>query len=227
MVPHLTTRSFSNDQTVFNKVFFENYYQLRGDKDKNRVIVDIGAHAGYFAFAALSLGAKKVYSFEPYLDNFNLLLKNCYNHTFTGRVTPYQLGVYVNAMIGKFGPPNVIDGVYFDLKGIGLVTEGDYYPCQCVELDTILKTYCFDEKIDILKINIGYAEKEILLWAGDSLQNNVNSICGEVTANDAEFLEFKKAMGLRGYIHCLSKPQDTNGRVQFQMSLTFLTDNFI
>jgi len=229
VTPEIITRSFSNDQFYFDKVFFENHYQLKGDKENKRVVVDIGAHGGFFTFAALTLGAKKVFSFEPYIDNFNILLKNTYTHSFVGRVTPYQLGVYTSPILGRFSAPSLVDNLYFDFGGIGLSTQEDdsHYPCSCVNLTTILRDYCFNEQIDILKINIGYAEKEILQSAEAILQENVVSICGEVTCTDAEFLEFKKNMGLRGFINCVSKPQDAKGRITFQMSQRSLSDNFI
>lgn len=131
--------------------------------------------------------------------------------------------------MGRFSAPNFVDNIYFDLASIGLTQPNaeNYYSCPCVNLPTLLKENCFNEKIDVLKINIGYAEKEILLGAGPILKENVNSICGEVTCNDNEFLEFKKSMGLQGFIYCVSKPVDVNGRVTFQMSQSDLADNFI
>ena len=132
MTPEIITRSFSNDNYVFDNVFFNNCYKLKGQKEKHPIVVDIGAHAGYFAFTALTLGARKVYSFEPYIDNFNLLLKNCYNPNFTGKFTPYQLGIYTSSILGKFDAPKLVYGVYFDLSGIKMsVGETDSsYPCS-------------------------------------------------------------------------------------------------
>ena len=50
-------------------------------------------------------------------------------------------------------------------------------------MDEILSEYCYGEKIDILKINIGYAEKEILL-SSKLLEENVESICAEISLDE-------------------------------------------
>lgn len=230
MTPEISTRSFSNDQAIYDSVFFNNLYKVKGNKDKSngKIVVDIGAHAGYFSFLALLLGAKKVYSFEPYIDNFNILLKNCYNHAFAGRFTPYQLGVNVDSIIGSFDSPNLIDNIYFDLAGIGLTTQdtGRQYPCRCERLDDILKTHCFDEPIDVLKINIGYAEREILLGS-KLLPKNVTSVCGETSSNDIQLADFKKEMGIRGYVNFVSDTPNDKERVIFRASKISLSDNFI
>jgi len=226
MTPEITTRSFSNDQWVFDNVFFNNSYKIKGEKDSNRVFLDIGSHAGYFSFCALTLGARKVYAFEPFVDSFKVLLQNCYNAHFIGKITPYQLGVYTEKMIGKFSIPKLVDGIYFDMGAVGLVTsqEEDYYPCFCVTLDDILKTYCYNEKIDVLKINIGYAEREILR-SSSLLVENVKSICGEAEMTEEELLDFKKEMGVKGFIHTFSLPEK-GGRIAFWISSSPLSENY-
>jgi len=233
MTPEIITRSFTNDQAIFDEVFFGNKYQIKGNKDKadgGRVIVDIGAHAGFFSFLAISLGARKIYSFEPYIDNFNIMLKNCYNPNFIGRVTPFQVGISPNenSFIGKFDAPALIDSIYFDLAAIGLSVKNDdrFYPCRCEPLDILLVDYCFDSKVDILKIDIGYSEREILLTS-KLLTRNVRAVCGEITANEVQLFEFKKDMGIRGFINFFSTPPDINDRIVFRMSQDALSVNFI
>src|SRR5882724_1087720 len=194
MTPEIVTRSFSNDQAVFDSVFFNNRYQIKGNKEKGqgKVFADIGAHAGFFSFLALTLGARKVYAFEPYIDNFNILLKNCYTPNFVGRFTPYQLGINIEGSLGRFGAPQLVDNIYFDLSSVGFsINNESTYPCRCETLDNLLTENCFDENIDVLKINIGYAEREILLGSS-KLPEKVNSICGEIAANDLQLFEFKK-----------------------------------
>jgi FkbM family methyltransferase len=208
MTPELVTRSFSNDQEVFNRTFFENIYKLKGEKDSNSIFVDIGSHAGYFAFAALNLGAAKVYAFEPFVDNYQIFLKNCYNYNYAGRVTPYQLGVSLQRKSSKFSIPKLIDNIYFDTSSINILNESEeeenYYPCQCETLDEILNIYCFNETIDVLKINIGYLEKEILS-SSLLLQKNVISFCAEIDASNDEFLKFKKETVLKGFHNSFSE----------------------
>lgn len=229
MTPEIVTRSFSNDQAVFDGVFFNNLYKIKGSKDKtnSKIFVDIGAHAGYFSFLALTLGARKVYAFEPYIDNFNILLKNCYNANFLGRFTPYQLGVNVENSIGNFASPALIDNVFFDLSSVGFaINDEPTYPCPCNTIDNILRNQCFNEKIDVLKINIGYAEREIIL--GSSLiPENVSSICGVITASDVQLLDFKKQLGIKGFINFFSEQPSEQERVVFRASKFNLSENFI
>ena len=231
MTPEIVSRSFTNDSAVFDSVFFNNIYKLKGNKDKSsvgKIIVDIGAHAGFFSFLALNLGARKVYSFEPYIDNFNVLLKNCYNPHFVGRITPYQLGVNTETGTSLFDPPQLVDGMYFDLAGVKIAIDNQdgKYACPCQTLDEILRIQCFNEKIDVLKINIGYAEREILLTSF-LLSSNVNSICGEITANDAQLDDFKFQLGKKGFVNFFSEPPTEEERVLFRCSQGNLSDNFI
>jgi len=227
MTPEITTRSFTNDQAVFDNIFFNNYYKLKANKNNSKIFLDIGAHSGFFSFTALTLGARKVYSIEPFLDNFKAILQNCYKLDFIGRVTPFQLGIYTESIIGKFSTPKFIDNIFFDLSSVGLIKdeEENYYPCQCHSLDTILKDYCYNEEIDVLKINIGYAEREILT-SSTLLEKNVKAVCGEVSCVNEEFIEFKKIMGIKGFINCFSLPANEKDRTFFIASRPPISDNF-
>ena len=228
MTPKLVTRSFSNDQFYVDSVFFQNYYKFKGEKNSNRVVVDIGAHIGAFSFTALLLGAKKIYSFEPFIDNFAILLQNTYNHHFVGRITPYQVGVnHDKDQLGLFSTPEWINEIYFDFGSVGLVSDPaqNHYPCYLVNLDTLLKNYCYDEKINILKINIGYFEKEVLLNS-TLLAKNVDSICGEVEVDEHTLIDFKKQLGIKGFMNFYSKPPNAMGRTLFWASKPPLKENF-
>lgn len=71
-------RGGSTDRFIVNEVWFHKAYNPEGFEIKpNDIVVDIGAHAGIFTILA-SYYAKngKVYAFEPFKENYNLLLEN-------------------------------------------------------------------------------------------------------------------------------------------------------
>jgi FkbM family methyltransferase len=198
MTPKLTIRSFSNDQYVLDKVFYSNFYRLKGIKEPELqpTVIDIGAHAGFFTFAALSLGAKKVHAIEPYVDNFKILIDNIES---SDNVIPYNFGVYTENTILHFAQPDLIDGSYYDFANISInsVTPMMYHwPCH--DLDTILGKI-IKEKADILKINIGYAELDIIK-SSESLSENVSNICIQTSESPEVVKEFVSVMGKKGYI---------------------------
>lgn len=71
-------RANSNDRATFNEIFIHKTYNPKGFEIKNKeVIVDIGAHIGFFSiYAAKNAKNGKVFSFEPSKENYILLDKN-------------------------------------------------------------------------------------------------------------------------------------------------------
>lgn len=67
-----TFRSQTLDFDIFNMVYFNNEYHLPDRFDPDDIIIDIGAHVGSFAYAALVRGAKKVLSIEAHPQNYGL-----------------------------------------------------------------------------------------------------------------------------------------------------------
>lgn len=72
---NFTFREGTWDNAIFNCINQHNEYKLP-DSMEGKVVVDIGAHIGSFGYACLSRGAKKVYAFEAFKDNFELTQKN-------------------------------------------------------------------------------------------------------------------------------------------------------
>jgi FkbM family methyltransferase len=184
MTPPLTLRSFTNDQYCLDKVFYSNFYKIKGFKSNAPVVLDVGAHAGYFAFAAVSLGAARVYAIEPFIENYKVLLKNIEN--LDDKIIPHQLGVYPHNAVIKFNYPEVSEGLYYDFSDLKVEQEGRGYNVLCVPIDYILNNIV-KENIDILKFNIGYGEGEILR-SSKFLKDKVKSICAEVPVDNAEFV---------------------------------------
>jgi FkbM family methyltransferase len=60
--------------------------------NKDSVVVDIGAHVGYYSLLAASLGAKIIYSFEPEKQRFDFMIDNVILNRFTN-VFPVNIAV--------------------------------------------------------------------------------------------------------------------------------------
>ena len=93
-------------------------------------------------------------------------------------------------------------------------------------LNEVLSVYCFNEKIDVLKINTNYTEKEILLGS-TKLSENVQSVVGMIESTEEQVPEFKKQMGIRKFINFYSLPPDEKGRVLFWASKNSLSEHFV
>ena len=219
MTPQLTLRSFSNDQYVLDKVFYSNFYRVKGFKANAPVVLDIGAHAGYFAFAALSLGAVHVHAIEPFIENYKVLLKNIEH--FSDKVTPYQLGIYPHNTILKFNYPKVSEGLYYDYSDLGIHEEGEGYKVHCYPIDHILQNIVPND-IDILKLNIGYGEGDILRTS-KLLKEKVKAICAEVPIDSADVTVSQ--LQFDGYKEVTSFEAD-EGRKLILASATELKDYF-
>jgi FkbM family methyltransferase len=69
MAGEWTFRSGTVDRMIFNGVVGHNEYQLPDHFSPSDVVIDVGAHIGSFAYAAIDRGCRHVYSFEPDRDN--------------------------------------------------------------------------------------------------------------------------------------------------------------
>jgi FkbM family methyltransferase len=72
----LVFRSGTIDQDIFHQVAVNNEYRLPYRLTQDDVLIDIGAHIGAFAYAALQRGAGMVYAVEADRDNCRLAESN-------------------------------------------------------------------------------------------------------------------------------------------------------
>ena len=230
MTPTLTIRSFTNDQYILDKVFYSNFYKVKGFKEheKKPVVLDIGGHCGYFTFAAMALGAQRVYVFEPFVPNYKVLLANVGDNPIA-QVIPYQLGVYVAPVALTFGFPELIDKSYFDYSKVGMdynSTSKEFCKCCVLPLDTILENYV-GENIDLMKLSIGYAEMAVIS-ASEKIKTMVTHLCGEITTNEAGRQKLKAILIDKGFVDIELYPiEGEENVVLFQASHTTRKDMFI
>lgn len=228
-LPEITIRAFSSDQSSIDKYFYENIFQIKGFKDESEqpTVIDIGAGIGSFSFAAYALGAKKIYSIEPYLPNFKQLLKN--TESVGNKIAHYNFGVYTEDDIFEFYDPTAQNGIFYDFSNIDIVKEQDgslpYHIGQVITLNRFFKHYV-TEQIDILKISIGYAEMDILENCSE-LSNWVESICGETESTPERIEQFKSRMREKGYNEFYIAPMvDEENKFVFLLSKTNIDKHF-
>lgn len=213
MTPVLTIRSFSTDQYVLDKIFYSNYY---GIKNVKGTVVDIGAHCGYFSFCAMALGAEKIFCFEPFFENYKILLDNLFFNNNINSVTPNQLGVYAQNGIFDFDNPPLLQEKYFDYSNFQISEKKDNVAqVQCITLNQVLAEIVKVE-VDLLKINLGYAETDILL---SSNLASVKNICGEGELDENSSKMFKAKMFQLGFVFGnVKQNKDMESRYLFQFS---------
>jgi FkbM family methyltransferase len=230
MTPLLQIRSFSNDQYILDKIFYANSYRVRAFKDTETkpLIVDVGAHAGYFSFAATALGAGKVYAVEPFTENYDILIKNT-SDVRLPQVIRCPMAIFPVQTYLNLSFPKVNKGNYFDFSNVfpAITKSSTDAIVPAVSLDFYLSNYVSEEQIDLLKIHLGYAEVDILKGA-ESLTKRVKNICGQVELDLEGQLKFKQILNSKGYIEVNFIPVDgEDGKVIFQASQTKLTEMFI
>ena len=70
MSPHF--REGTNDSLIFDEIFKRNAYRLPENLFADDIIIDIGAHLGFFTEAAVQRGARKIHAVEAERENYRL-----------------------------------------------------------------------------------------------------------------------------------------------------------
>lgn len=212
-LPSISIRFFSDDQYQLDKVFYSNSYKLRGiqDKEKAPIVIDLGAGFGDFTLTSLLLGAKKIYSIEGFIENFKVLLENVGKNN---NVIPYLLAISKDKNPIYFGHPKPDKKTYIDFSNIEPYTSSkhNHFSISTSEtLDNFLESYIQEPMIDILKINIGFQERDILKTS-KLIETKVKNICGETILEPEYVATFKSEMSAKGFInsHIITYNEEDN-----------------
>ena len=133
---HLSIRDYAPFQKQFVKKIIK----------KNDVVIDVGAHIGYYTLLFSDLVGEngKVFSFEPVLESFKLLEKNIEENNFTN-VTSIQKAVSNETKLTKlFLTPNATTHRISNTE-----KNPDYVDVYSITLDEYFKE--FNGKINFLK----------------------------------------------------------------------------
>lgn len=153
---HVKLRKQTSDKKVFIQIFLHKEYDIKIDFNP-KLIIDAGANTG---FSSLYLNKKfktaEIFAIEPEKSNFNLLKKHTKNKK---RITTINKGLWYKNTYLKIQNPN-------DEKWSFITVETDKKEDADVEVLTIkniLDETAYD-RIDILKIDIEGAEKELFTY---------------------------------------------------------------
>ncbi len=144
------------DESIVNEVFKFHEYRGAGDliREAQGVVLDVGAHAGYFSLWAAAQNPKvKIYALEPVKDNFEFLQKNIAENKFKN-IKPENL-----ALTKKSGEINIFlseDSHNHSLLPISDKTQS----VKSVNLADFIKKNKI-KIISLLKIDIEGGEYEI------------------------------------------------------------------
>lgn len=133
---------------IFDEIFFRNVYKT-GEELKDKIVLDIGANVGIFSIAAIHYGTKKVYSYEPFRSNFDVLTNN--------------ISMLENSHPELKGRISALNrAITFDKRSISMTgSEGEATVSGLgnIESDTILEAA---RDANVLKIDCEGSEYEIL-----------------------------------------------------------------
>ena len=191
-------RSSSSDMDLIYQILLKTNHKAEYFFPKQvnpKIIFDIGANIGINSvFLAKIFPKASIYSFEPLIDNFEILKKNTSEYKNI-EVFNFGLGsingsfkVYLSEDDENFG------GVSFFPKEEGHRSE-PYTQCEVKNTNDVIKQLGIN-CIDLIKIDTEGAEYDILTSLNKIIIQNISWITGELHGNrDFELLDYLDNLG--------------------------------
>lgn len=166
---NLYLRTFKGDIDIFYEVFWSETYKehLIFLNKEPEIIIDLGAHIGMTSiYLSLQYPKAKIYSIEASRENFEILKAN--TESFSN-ITCLNAAIHFEDGTINFGGDQLSYNQKISETGV---------PIQALTIQTIMNKYGL-KNIDLLKIDIEGAEKE-LLSKNNSWLNLVENIVIEI-----------------------------------------------
>jgi FkbM family methyltransferase len=193
-------RNSTLDKAIFNGVVVFNEYQLPVRFEPGDIVIDVGAHIGSFAHAALSRGCENVYCIEPDRTNFEIALENLRPFIEKGCVRLVNAAAWrsdPNTDELRFDGYHPFPESYTGMEGITNTGNGSVIwpsgePVAKVAFDEIvdLVTNRGERRVRLVKLDCEGAEWPILLTS--QRLDLIDGICGEFHELGGEFLEISE-----------------------------------
>jgi FkbM family methyltransferase len=197
MVEEWKFRPATMDEMIFNDVAIFNEYRLPEHFAADDIVIDIGAHIGSFAFAALMRGCRQIYAVEADRANFQLASDNlseaiAHNHVRLRHAAAWRSDANTDQL--RFAGYQPFPKSYNEMAGMintgnGSVIWGTGEPVEKIAFDSLVDqaTDNGEKPIRLLKLDCEGAEWAILLTS--QRLHLVDEICGEFHELGGEFLE--------------------------------------
>jgi FkbM family methyltransferase len=165
-------RTGTSDLRVFDSILIEKDYDFQTDI-KPKLIIDGGAYVGYSSiYFANKFPEAKIFSIEPEINNFKILKENTFNYKKIELINSALWNRNIFLRIKDVGR-----GEYgFVVEESNTNERGSF---KAITIGEILKESKYD-KIDILKLDIEGAEKEIFSCNYDGWLSKVNILIIEL-----------------------------------------------
>jgi len=152
--------------TIINNIVREEYGQFKPSNEPQWMI-DAGAYIGDTTAYFLSRFPRlKVIALEPHPTNYDMATLNLKN--YSSRVILIKKGLWVDDQYHFFNG---------DFTGASIKDKG--FKIECISIPTLLKNYSID-RIDILKMDIEGAEKNIFMANPEVWLNKINLLIIEI-----------------------------------------------
>ena len=162
----------STDIHIFTEIWLENEYDDQFlEIQENDIIIDVGAHVGYFSLkAALICNKGKIFAFEPLSDNFKILKRNI-------EINRIQNIFAKNLAVSNHdGKQKLYLG--HDSTNSLVKKKLNHVEVSTVNLESIFNQYNLS-KCNILKLDCEGSEYDILLNLDCKILKKIKKICME------------------------------------------------
>jgi len=166
-------RTNTADRGIINAVVLEDEYRVKKIRSQDlEIIIDIGSQNGYFSIYT-SKKAKKIFAYEPVLENYQNILKNIAINKLEDKIIPFNLAVSNKKEKIRIYLSEENSGGHSEFS------DGDKY----IEIDSTTIQDIFEsnkiEDCDLLKIDIEGGEYDIIYSLPDEYFKKIKNICLE------------------------------------------------
>ena len=172
--------------TILKEIFFERVYSDYFPFYSKSIVVDIGAHKGYFSlFAHNNLKSdSKIIAYEPIIENYSIMLKNL-DANNAKNISLNNKGVYSKSVVMDiYKSKSENNSIFSDYNSYLEQKNNEKVKAEFIRLEDIFKENNI-EIIDFLKLDVEGAEYDILF-------NENNEFLKKIKVMSIEFHDLKK-----------------------------------